>query len=991
MLTIITYRNYLLIFLFLFLWKPISAQLPGSIQPNVNSDSTIFLAVNFFDNITSEILGGESLQLIDQSTLSILVDSIPAFKMGNLIFYYYNIPRTENGLYTLKGKISGYNAISYDFRIPKRDKGRKVVRWNLSIPLQKEKRDIELGAAIVRASRIKMVVKGDTVVYDADAFQMAEGSLLDDLIKTLPGFRIDDNGIITHNGNFVSELLVNGRHFFQGDPSVALKNLPSYIVNKVHVYHKAPDEAYLQKRDSLSYLNDPLVVDILLKREYAQGWITNLTVGAGNSLYKLPSLKDTEDNSNRYLLKAFGLQYTNQSNLFIFTNLNNINDDSDAGRSGNWSQIRLENGCLETKKFGANYSLNFLNPRFKSMEKIYSSLQITYKNNHQESRQASVSFLPSGNTFGRMLSELDNHHFSLNWQNRYRIPFDKALLKLYYSLYLTRKRENDITRNFTFPEKGVPDWSNLNDLYLSKIGSAYKIIWASELKRRHSSKGQNHNIAVSMDWCEPWFGNNVCLSFDANFERNRTKMWGWNKYYHGNLSSEDIRHEYETRPYDSYNYNASIGYDFTLYATNSYKQFHFDVEYAYIQSYSSDNRSLYRLDRLGGEWLDPTSFTTLPSMRETLEKSLDRGNSFNSGLMHKRHETTLEITNEGTNIKLGLEWSFNQERIVDIRDTKQNCQRHYMLFSPSLYIPIGDLEFNYNARMQAPPVSYLINSIDDSDPFHIYKSGATLHNTLTHSTSLSMKREWGELKHSMGMSMMWNVITNAVSMSRLYNEQTGVSTYTPTNLSGNWGLRTTMNYSQYLDNSQRWFFDNNLTTSYHHSVDYVTYAVGNKQGYQSVDNFNIQNKQKWSFSDKGWNISARLEADWRILRSRHTQNVRMSHIDYCYGVSLATPPIFNTVSLKTDFTVYSRRGYQSSSMNTNDIVWNLSASVPFGKRKDFIFKFETMDLLKELSRVRHTVSSQGTTETWYNTIPAYGLASLTYRLNIQPKKRSIQQ
>ena len=91
----------------------------------------------------------------------------------------------------------------------------------------------ELGEAVVKATKIKMVMRGDTVVYNADAFRLAQGSMLDALIERLPGVKLDDSGVITVNGRRVESLLVNGRDFFRGDPSVALDNLPSYMVDKV--------------------------------------------------------------------------------------------------------------------------------------------------------------------------------------------------------------------------------------------------------------------------------------------------------------------------------------------------------------------------------------------------------------------------------------------------------------------------------------------------------------------------------------------------------------------------------------------------------------------------------------------------------------------------------------------------------------------------------------------------------------------------------------
>lgn len=84
-------------------------------------------------------------------------------------------------------------------------------------------------------------MKKDTVVFNADAFQLAEGSMLDQLVARLPGVELRGNGQIYVNGRFVSSLLLNGEDFFKGDPSIALQNLPAYTVNQIKVYEKQSD------------------------------------------------------------------------------------------------------------------------------------------------------------------------------------------------------------------------------------------------------------------------------------------------------------------------------------------------------------------------------------------------------------------------------------------------------------------------------------------------------------------------------------------------------------------------------------------------------------------------------------------------------------------------------------------------------------------------------------------------------------------------------
>ena len=96
----------------------------------------------------------------------------------------------------------------------------------------------ELKELTVTASKVKFYHKGDTLVFNADAFVLPEGSMLDALVARLPGVELHSDGAIYCNGRYVSELLLNGRDLFNGDKSLMLQNLASYTVKDVAVYDK---------------------------------------------------------------------------------------------------------------------------------------------------------------------------------------------------------------------------------------------------------------------------------------------------------------------------------------------------------------------------------------------------------------------------------------------------------------------------------------------------------------------------------------------------------------------------------------------------------------------------------------------------------------------------------------------------------------------------------------------------------------------------------
>lgn len=137
-----------------------------------------------------------------------------------------------------------------------------------------------LDEVTVTATKVKMVVRGDTLVYDASAFRLSEGSMLDALVGQLPGVELKDNGQIMVNGKFVKSLLLDGKDFFKGDPNVALKNLPAYIVKNIKVYDYIDDA--LKASGERQKKGDNLVLDVRLKKQYQKGLIANVEGGTAH-------------------------------------------------------------------------------------------------------------------------------------------------------------------------------------------------------------------------------------------------------------------------------------------------------------------------------------------------------------------------------------------------------------------------------------------------------------------------------------------------------------------------------------------------------------------------------------------------------------------------------------------------------------------------------------------------------------------------------------
>lgn len=294
-----------------------------------------------------------------------------------------------NGNYLLRLSHEKYETLYYPVKVQVR-KDAQAACFDDVIKMRKRPKNHQLGEAVVTATKIKMVMKNDTLVYNADAFQLSQGSMLDALIEQLPGVQLKDNGVITVNGKMVSSLLVNGKDFFRGDPKVALENLPAYMVNKVKVYEQESD---FEKFSGHKEVERPIVMDVNLKKQYSVGWIANAEAAYGTK--------------EKYLGRLFAMRFTACSRLAMYGNINNTNDTRRAGSKGEWTPSNLPNGVQTNRTAGAEY---FYENRNKTFEWT-SDVTVTDLDNHTVTNTSSESFLPLDHFYTQSRSD-GNHSFT---------------------------------------------------------------------------------------------------------------------------------------------------------------------------------------------------------------------------------------------------------------------------------------------------------------------------------------------------------------------------------------------------------------------------------------------------------------------------------------------------------------------------------------------------------------------------------------------------
>lgn len=195
-----------------------------------------------------------------------------------------------------------------------------------------------------------------------------------------------------------------------------------------------------------------------------------------------------------------------------------------------------------------------------------------------------------------------------------------------------------------------------------------------------------------------------------------------------------------------------------------------------------------------------------------------------------------------------------------------------------------------------------------------------------------------------------------------------------------------VNHNAPLDKKKLLTFSTNSRVSFRNSVDFASVdGETSTSSRNSVRWFNFDETIKANYKIGKNFIAAKINIDWSYARSPRTDFSTINCVDMSYGLNgkMALPW---QIELTSDLTLYSRRGYDDASMNTDDFVWNASLSKGFLKGNLFLI-IDGFDILGQLSNIRYTLNAQGRTETRYNTVPRYVMVRAIYRLNINPKKK----
>ncbi len=836
---------------------------------------------------------------------------------------------------------------------------------------QPKERELDLQEVTVTATKVKFYYKGDTLVYNADAFLLADGSMLDDILKQMPGVEMKANGVILCNGRRIQSLLLNGKDVFNGKFGEMLDNLPAYTVKDIAVYDK---KGRVSEMMGIQTGDASYVMDVRLKRDYAHGLMTNVDVGYGTE--------------NRYLAKLFALWFSDNVTISANAVANNLSDNRNpAEKDDLWSSSQMSNGLFSTHSGGINYVAKGDEDKWE----IKGSVDLSHNENIDRQTSSTEYFNGGGSnsTFTYSVNDMNMQKLRVNTNHEFLYNISKVgVIKVKPRFYYNRnkKRSDNLRASF---HKEVENWNpdSLENLYSPFSTLTDDVINRLREERLNEWNGFSGAVDFSGYWNLNSSGqkNMLMTQVFANYTSNTENEF--NRYalnFGAYPLPDEVSHMfYQDSP--DYNLEAIGKLEFTHYfklwslrLPIAYK-FHFTEDKKDSRAYNLEQLAEYSYqhyplefrpdeDALNGLLNPLQSYTTLGrAWVHSLDYYCD---NLSRIYLPGFSEHYISFTLSGG-------FSFVNQAFEYLREHREYYKRNDYTYNVSLHTALRTNKINaweYTMLLQSQsgyPNLNVIASLPSRDPLEIQAGASSL--KLTHSHNLTLGSQYkgsGSRSHRLHLSASY---ATAPFYTRFdINQATGIQTITRANGKFRLDSRLGYSFSMPLRYNSPFTISNSLSTEYQREILNIGYTSGS-----IVDNL------KFSYQGKTLRLSAFADGQASIYDyGSQLEKLRTLQLKYGLDGLVKLPKGWD---ISTDLTFFTRRGFMNSAYNTTESVWNLHASKSLLKGS-LIVALDAYDILRQVSHVTYILTPQLRAETNRNGVPAYFLLHLRYHFHKTPKR-----
>lgn len=888
----------------------------------------------------------------------------------------FKLTAPADGQYILKVTSVGFKTVTRNVTIAG---GKNAALGTLAMSVDA----IMLKGAVATGHAAKVTTKEDTFIYNAAAYRTPEGSVVEELVKRLPGAQMDDDGNIKINGKEVKKILVDGKEFMTGDTKTALKNLPTSIIEKIKAYDEKSD---LSRISGIDDGNDQTVLDFGIKKGMNRGFMSNADLAAGTH--------------ERYAARVMAAQMNSDLRVMGMFNANNVGGMGfGGGRRGGGAGRR---GLTAPKMAGVN-----LNYEKKDKLKFDASLRWNHSDGDTWTKSSTEHFVSTSGSFGN--SRNQSYSRSNSWNGQMRLewqPDTMTTISFRPNFSYSTNDGSSMSSSGTFNEDPFlytsdplsPDALDmLGDMDLMvnsrrnnsiSYSDSKNIGGMLQLNRRLSSTGRNVTLQVNGSYSE---------SGSKSLQANNVHLY--QKKNHLGLDSTYQTNRYNLTPQKNYNYSIRATYSEPIMKA-TFLQFSYEFQYKYTKS----DRSTYDFSNLGEDYFDGLSpfyrgwDSYLARLSNPFESYLDRDLSRFSEYTNYIHDiqVMLRIIRKAYNFNVGLTLMPQKTHFVQhYKGHNADTVRTVTNFTPTADFrwkisKVSQLRFNYRGRTSQPSMTDLLDITDDSNPLSITKGNPGLKPSFSNNFFIRYNNYIQNHQQGMGANLRFQTVSNSIANKVTYDPVTGGRTSRPENINGNWSINGDGFYNIAIDTTG--YFNVNTTTGfgYTNSVGYLDLHRDGNTVKSTTKSTSINERLAASYRNDWIEFEVNGTVEYNHSSNKLQPNSNLDTWRYSYGFNTNLTMPWGT-SLSTDLNMNSRRGYNDESLNTNELIWNVQMSHSFLKGKNLIVMLQFYDLLHEQSNISRAINAMGRTDTEYNSITNYAMLHVVYRLNLFGGKAAREQ
>ncbi len=817
-----------------------------------------------------------------------------------------------------------------------------------------------LDEVVVMSELPPIVIKKDTIEFNASAFRTLPNALVEDLLKKLPGVDVDRDGSISVEGKLVNRILVDGKTFFGDDPKMATRNLPANVIDKVQVFD---DKEEMMRRGDDNPNNVGKVINLTFKKGVKKGWFGRVYGGGGSKdLYNVGGI----GNIYRDTLQLSILAYANNINKapFSFSELlsaggfqrsrsNSAVTRTNVGRAfGAGSSISLDNvnfggaqnlGGISISK-GTGFNLNHA-PNIKRsffLQYFYNRLDIRERETLNITDQFKNDTVINTNTRQSGPAHTNRHNLATGL----RLKPDSVTNILLNAAFMDAGGIDErittvrTTNNFTGP-LSAGDINLKNDNKINTYRHNFSLTRLSKVK-----KGRRFTIGHNLDYRNTRSDN---LSNSQN-----------HFIYPVVFDTSILQMRFERIPTTEldvyFNFSEPVTKRFTLRFAARYNYFKYKNG---ISTYNYNNTS--------------KSYDVFNAL---LTNSLHRRNdqiTSNAGLEYRWKDLTITPG-------LKLQW---QKIINDITNLPLPLEQKRTNLLPTFGLTYKTWNFFYDRNVILPAYNYLIAVADNSNPYYITLGNPNLVPSVRDQLSVNYRKNILKKSFTYGFNSQFGFTKNDV-IAFITVDNNGVLTNMPVNQNGshNGGINLFFN-KQYKRNpkfnfsmNSSAFFSNERSRLLYNYIS--SWQNNNSLGGRVGFSMNVNDKFEWTS-----NYS--LTYNYYRYKVSAFKNINQIYHTFENEWILRFPKHFIwEANMQYYIDPLSAPGYSNRPQ-----IWNAGVNYTMMKNERGVLKFEVSDMFNTYRHVLIDVLRNSVTTRTNNVLGRYFMLSFTYNIQTIGDKKKV--